>query len=156
MTQPIERSDVLYETNSAFGRIKVLNDLEDEGGLPIGLVVGQRGEGVAWLSREAGIELAEAILEDSNVQPEVLVATGDQCQDFNLAAIQLAKQHGTQVIFRYAKGSSGAVLETRSVQPVVSIESHDGDIVAVGFDRDRDDYRAFRLDRIGGVVQVGG
>lgn len=75
--------------------------------------------------------------------------------EYNEAAIRLAQAHSTQVHFRYAKGNGG-VLETRTLQPVVSVEDHDGDIVAVGYDRDRDDYRAFRLDRVSGLIQVGG
>lgn len=74
---------------------------------------------------------------------------------FNEAALRLAAVHGRTVEFSYAKGSGG-MIERRRLRPEVIETSKDGTLRFVGFDPDRQDYRAYRVDRIKGTVQIVG
>lgn len=67
---------------------------------------------------------------------------------FNEGLIRLAAIHKREISFRYAKGD-GTILETRTVIPskVRAVEDH---LTFTGHDVDRDDVRAYRLDRIRG------
>lgn len=71
---------------------------------------------------------------------------------FNEGLMRLAAVHKVQVSFRYAKGD-GAMIETRTVVPsdVKTVGDH---VTFTGYDPDREQMRAYRLDRIKGVVGV--
>lgn len=72
---------------------------------------------------------------------------------FNEGMLRLAAVHGRTVEFRYAKSPS-APIETRSFVPENVYVTRNGDTIVVGPDPDRDDVRAFRLDRILGDVTL--
>lgn len=69
--------------------------------------------------------------------------------DWNVATLSLAAQHGRLAIFDYQKEGS-SVIERRKVRvEKVGPETFAGEDIARGA------YRAFRLDRIQGHVKVG-
>lgn len=70
----------------------------------------------------------------------------------NEGLLRLAAVHGRTVEFRYAKGD-GKVIETRTMVPA-SVATAGEHITFTGIDPDREDYRAYRVDRIKGVVTV--
>lgn len=71
---------------------------------------------------------------------------------YNEGALRLALLHGKSVTFSYAKGD-GSFIETRRFEPQ-EVKTSGDNVVVVGYDPDRNDYRAFRLDRIKGDVRV--
>lgn len=75
------------------------------------------------------------------------VSEGDT---FNDALIELAIKHDKTLKFGYAKGK-GEVIENRRIVPAAVKVVNDHSVV-IGHDPDRDDIRAYRLDRIKGTV----
>lgn len=71
--------------------------------------------------------------------------------DWNETAIAAAILFEKAIEFAYDKGSG--VIETRKLFPKVSYAAPNG-IVVTGDDLDRNDVRAFRVDRIQGEVKV--
>lgn len=105
----------------------------------------------AWAGREEAVALARTILTalgENASAPATKLIDGD----LNVALIEVAKEHGRVITFGYAKGR-GAVLEQRSLIPyeVKDVGDHKN---VIGYDPDRDEPRAFRLDRIKGEVSV--
>jgi hypothetical protein len=116
---------------------------------PIGIDTGGR----VWLGRDEAIGLAKAILSSLGETPEPVeddTAEGD----FNEAALKTAAAYGRRAKFTYAKGD-GNVLETRRLVPHNVYQSNAGHLVVAGYDHDRDEPRAYRLDRIKGHVVIG-
>lgn len=72
---------------------------------------------------------------------------------FNEAILRVAAAHSRECSFRYAKGD-GTTIESRTFVPsnVQRVGDH---VTFTGYDPDRDDYRAYRSDRIKGEVTVG-
>jgi proteasome accessory factor B len=73
-------------------------------------------------------------------------------QKYNEALATFAKDNDAVLTFGYAKGKSKPV-EQRRVEPE-TIYHNKGRTIIVGNDPDRDDVRAFRLDRICGRAHV--
>lgn len=71
---------------------------------------------------------------------------------FNEGVLRLAAIHNKKVVFRYAKGEKGAVIETREFKPG-SISGEGAALRFTGYDEDRDAVRAYRIDRIKGEVR---
>jgi predicted DNA-binding transcriptional regulator YafY len=71
---------------------------------------------------------------------------------FNEGLLRLAAVHSKTVTFRYAKGD-GAVIETRTLQPT-EVKEVAGHVTFTGYDPDRDEPRAYRVDRMKGEVSV--
>lgn len=71
--------------------------------------------------------------------------------DFNETQISIAIHFERAIEFAYDKGSG--VIEQRKLFPKVSYAAPNG-IVVTGDDIDRQDVRAFRVDRIQGEVKV--
>jgi predicted DNA-binding transcriptional regulator YafY len=71
---------------------------------------------------------------------------------FNEAMLRVAAAHNRLASFRYAKGD-GEVIEARTLKPsaVRTVEDH---VTFTGYDPDRDEVRAYRLDRIKGEVGI--
>lgn len=71
---------------------------------------------------------------------------------FNEGLMRLAAIHKKIVSFRYAKGD-GQVIEARSLVPsdVKTVGDH---VTFTGYDPDRDEIRAYRVDRIKGGAAV--
>jgi predicted DNA-binding transcriptional regulator YafY len=103
------------------------------------------------VSLDTAVEAAKAILEHAGVRPVDAVLASDV--SFNEALLRLAAIHERTVEFRYAKGKSGRTIETRRLVPqeVRQVGDH---LTFVGFDPDRDDVRAYRVDRMKGEVTV--
>lgn len=80
--------------------------------------------------------------------PNVVNATD---VSFNEGVLRLAAVHNKQVTFRYAKGD-GKFIEQRTFVPA-DVVSKDGHITFKGFDPDREEVRAYRVDRIKGEVR---
>ena len=72
---------------------------------------------------------------------------------FNEGILRLAAVHARPVEFRYAK-SPAAPIETRRFTPTGIGQANDGAFVVMGNDEDREQPRAFRLDRIKGDVKI--
>lgn len=70
----------------------------------------------------------------------------------NEALLRVATVHGLTVSFKYAKGK-GDVIEQRRLQPTDLLAKADH-VTFVGNDPDRDDVRAYRTDRIKGLVEI--
>ena len=71
----------------------------------------------------------------------------------NEGLLRLAAVHERPVTFRYAKGESGAVIEQRTLIPadVKTVGDH---VTFTGYDPDRNEPRAYRTDRIKGLVTL--
>jgi predicted DNA-binding transcriptional regulator YafY len=71
---------------------------------------------------------------------------------FNEGVLRLAAAHKRTVTFRYAKGE-GKIIEQRALVPqeIVQVGDH---LTFIGYDPDRDDIRAYRVDRMLGEVTV--
>ncbi len=71
---------------------------------------------------------------------------------FNEAILRVAAAHNRQVTFRYAKGDGG-MIETRVLVPskVMNVDNH---VTFAGYDEDRDQVRAYRMDRMKGEVKI--
>lgn len=72
---------------------------------------------------------------------------------FNEGVLRLAAVHGREVEFRYSKTPSSPI-ETRRFIPSAVAVSKGGAVLVLGEDEDRDEPRAFRLDRIKGDVKI--
>lgn len=96
------------------------------------------------------VEAAEAILAYAGKPRTDAVLASDV--SFNEALLRLAAIHERTVEFRYAKGN-GANIETRQLVPqdVRQVGDH---LTFTGYDPDRDDVRAYRVDRMKGEVTV--
>jgi predicted DNA-binding transcriptional regulator YafY len=70
---------------------------------------------------------------------------------FNEGVLRLAAIHNKQVVFRYAKGD-GKIIESRTFIPG-NISGKGADTRFTGYDPDRDEPRAYRIDRIKGEVR---
>lgn len=71
---------------------------------------------------------------------------------FNEGLMRLAAAHDRTVTFSYAKGD-GSVIEQRRLKPE-SVQTVGDHVTFIGYDPDRDDVRAYRVDRIKGEVSV--
>lgn len=71
---------------------------------------------------------------------------------FNEGLLRLAAVHNKTVTFSYAKGD-GAFIETRRLIPAQVLDKGDH-LTFSGYDPDRDDVRAYRIDRMRGEVRV--
>lgn len=71
---------------------------------------------------------------------------------FNEQLLQVAINNDRRVAFKYAKGQ-GAIIESRQLDPV-KLDDVKGHKIVTGFDPDRDEIRAYRLDRIQGTVSI--
>lgn len=103
-----------------------------------------------YLAEDDAKGIAEAILTNLGSNPPALVRASDV--SFNEGLLRLAATHQRTVEFRYAKGS-GTVIETRSLVPqdVREVGDH---LTFIGHDPDRDDVRAYRVDRMKGEVTI--
>ena len=72
---------------------------------------------------------------------------------FNEGILRLAAVHEQRVSFRYAKGD-GAHIEQRTLVPETLFKANDGSLLVAGQDPDRNEYRAYRVDRIKGEVSA--
>ena len=122
-------------------------------GKHVEVTVNDRGRSAQALVDDDGAEaFANALLETAGrTRPtNGLVHAGDV--SLNEALLRLAAIHEVEVAFRYAKGD-GSVIETRRFVPseVQTVGDH---LTFVGYDPDRDEPRAFRVDRIKGQVSV--
>lgn len=87
----------------------------------------------------------------SNIKAPSLTPVSDAA-DWNATLIDAAVEHARTITFSYDKGAG--VLERRTLQPTATSETKQGATIVVGHDPDRDDVRAYRLDRIQGYVEA--
>jgi predicted DNA-binding transcriptional regulator YafY len=105
-------------------------------------------EATVELSENTAAKIAEALLGDNaQKQPE-------SAADYNESLLRLAVAHNETVAFTYAKGNGG-VIEQRRLNPESVFTNKRGDLLVGGQDPDRDDYRAYRVDRIKGRIYAG-
>lgn len=104
----------------------------------------------ADVSLDTAVKAAEAILKYAGKPRGDAVLASDV--SFNEALLRLAAIHERTVEFRYAKGK-GENIETRQLVPqdVREVGDH---LTFTGYDPDRDDVRAYRVDRMKGEVTV--
>lgn len=100
--------------------------------------------------RETARDLAQGILETIGESDGRPVSAKEL--SFNEGAMRLAAIHGKTVEFRYVKGDS-RIIESRRLVPS-SVKGSGEHLRFTGYDPDRDETRAFRLDRIKGDVRV--
>jgi predicted DNA-binding transcriptional regulator YafY len=77
----------------------------------------------------------------------------DERRGYNLDVLTVACEYNARVWFCYQKPNEDEP-EYRSVNCGRLEPTSDGDIILIGFDVERDDYRCFRLDRITDHVSV--
>lgn len=94
-------------------------------------------------------ELTDFLGEAPSTEPDHVNA---EDVSFNEGLIRFAIVHRRVVLFRYGKGD-GSHIETRSLIPS-SIETIGDHETVTGYDPDRDEPRAYRLDRIKGEVNI--
>lgn len=160
---------IIYANDDEF---QVIYDAGDTD-LPIGVADGH-ADAVYWLGKDEALAVAAAIFSQFGAAvPGVINVTvgqategrtfdpsslfeenGDERESWNAAALQAAIDHRREARFSYAKGENGSVIETRRIEPEAITQTRRGSLV-VGWDPDRRDTRAFRLDRIAGFVSVG-
>ena len=92
---------------------------------------------------------ADEILPQRKPHPDAVLASS---VSYNEAVLRLAAAHDRTVEFSYSKGD-GSVIERRRLQPE-SLREVKGHLTFTGFDPDRQDVRAYRLDRISGEVRL--
>ena len=79
----------------------------------------------------------------------------DERAGWNQDAIAAAIEYQRTARFSYEKQSGpGGIIERRTLAPTEICYTLDGAPFVVGYDTDREDVRAFRLDRIVGYVEV--
>lgn len=123
----------------------VVHDTDDTE-LPIKI----ENEDGAWLSRSEAIATANAIYNALRVSTGHGVAAS--AVSFNEGLMRLAAVHGKTVTFRYAKGE-GRIIEQRTLAPT-DVKEVAGHVVFTGYDPDRDEPRAYRIDRMKGEVTI--
>lgn len=99
-------------------------------------------------------EVVNAIAEVANLdvdkpRPDAVLASD---VTYNEAVLRLALVHSRTVRFGYAKGD-GSFIETRRFEPD-AVREVDGHLTFTGWDPDRREVRAYRLDRIQGEVSL--
>lgn len=108
---------------------------------------------VRWLDEDEAREMVGAIAAALGAKVEVGPRPNITGTDLNADLIRVAIAHGERILFRYAKGKDGAVIESRSLEPteIKTVGDHE---TVIGYDPDRDEARAYRLDRIKGNLAV--
>lgn len=133
---------VIYKNDD----LEVLHDSDVLGGTVIGLET----DGEAWLNKEDALAVVNAVLKqlEPNEPVESVQADGSLGETLLAAAIKF----GCTTYFGYAKGN-GNTIEQRKLTPYEIREVPGGKIV-FGYDPDREDVRAYRLDRIKGGIAL--
>lgn len=101
----------------------------------------------AWFTRDGARALASHV---EGAIPAGAIAASEV--SFNEGLLRLAAVHGKTVTFRYAKGD-GHLIETRTLKPE-SVSEVKGHVIFTGYDPDREEPRAYRVDRMKGEVTV--
>jgi predicted DNA-binding transcriptional regulator YafY len=118
---------------------------KDDTSLPIQIV------GDEWITKDEALAAAEAVVSTLGGKvPQVEVNANES---LNVTMIRVAQAYEKPITFRYAKGKTGRTIEQRSLVPH-EVKSFGDHLTVVGFDPDRDEVRAYRVDRIKGNVQV--
>lgn len=109
----------------------------------------------ALLDPETAAKVAAAIAPQPETTPANLfgASDADERTNWNRVALSIAIEHGRTAEFGYSKAVTTAI-ERRLLKPEYVNEAKDGSVLVVGYDPLRDDYRAYRLDRIVGYVEV--
>lgn len=92
----------------------------------------------------------------SNIVKAINVAEGYCAGSSDQAVLDLAAKHGLEVSFRYDKQSGRGNIEPRRLKVGHDgvTTTREGHKIVTGHDPDRDDVRAYRLDRIVGGVTL--
>ncbi len=135
---------------------QIIRDPLATGGMPLAICEDDVTEDYVWFAADDIPELVATIAAafDVSVNPRTVeYANGvDPAASINEQLLQVAINNDLEVRFQYAKGE-GAYLETRRINPS-ELRTVKGHKIVVGFDPDRDDVRAYRLDRIKGTVAI--
>lgn len=105
-----------------------------------------------YLAEKAKLSAAEIPVDLDTLLSEN--RSTDRRESWNRVALETAAALDAGVTFRYAKGVGEASIESRVLSEVFDVREVKGHVVVTGFDPDRNDVRAYRLDRIKGTVQV--
>lgn len=141
--------EVIYEDD--LDLIRVFWDEADRDA-PIGLSTAGEDEAQSWL-RDDEIEPFLKSIADAVGVPKPSVGVKASAVSFNEGLMRLAAVHERTVQFRYAKGKDGSIIETRRLKPS-EVKEVNGNMIFLGHDPDRDDVRAYRLDRIKGDITI--
>jgi hypothetical protein len=104
-------------------------------------------------SRSADVGLYPNEVEALIASLKTAAGIEDPVSDTNTILINAAIENDLTISFAYDRGKG---LERRILQPESTIQSVKGDTLVVGLDTDRNDYRAYRVDRIQGNINVFG
>ena len=116
------------------------------------LIQVQEGESLSGLYLDPrGVTVLRQALSAPTSADEAVLELPEPDLDFNETQISIAIHFERAIEFAYDKGSG--VIEQRKLFPKVSYAAPNG-IVVTGDDIDRQDVRAFRVDRIQGEVKV--
>lgn len=143
-----------WEVVKEFGDgVQIVRDPRGYAGMPLAI---SEGDNFIWIAEGEIPEFIGTIAAafDVLVNPTVVnnTFTNSLTGSLNEQLLQVAINHDAEVEFAYAKGS-GQVIEHRRVNPS-ELREVKGHKIVVGFDPDRDDVRAYRLDRIKGTVSI--
>lgn len=100
--------------------------------------------------RDEAKQLADAIYKELGINT---LKTNGYDGGYVEGLLRLAADHNRVVTFGYAKGK-GDYIENRRLIPGQIQTTKQGHTIVVGHDPDRDDVRAYRLDKIKGQVSV--
>lgn len=143
------------------GAFVVYYDPQEVAGLPIGIFASFDPEAEAasadvavWFEPEQAARLVGALFAALNLGTAVtnVANVTQEGRTLNEQLLALAIANDLSVTFTYAKGE-GQILETRTLEPE-AVNEVKGNKIVIGYDVDRDDVRAYRLDRIKGRVSI--
>jgi hypothetical protein len=128
----------------------IIRDPNGAGGMTLGIDDG--GGEYTWIDDDNVAEFVATIAAAFDLRVAGTSASGVAGESLNEQLLQVAIDNDVQVRFNYAKGD-GAIIEARALTPV-KLDEAKGHKIVTGFDPDREDIRAYRLDRIKGTVSV--
>jgi hypothetical protein len=132
--------------------VQLVRDPTGLAGMPLAVYDGTH---YTWIAEGEIPEFVGTIAAafDVSVNPSVTnVLNSGPSGTLNEQLLQVAINNDLQVSFGYTKGD-GAIIESRHLNPS-ELREVKGHKIVTGFDPDRDDVRAYRLDRIVGKVAI--
>lgn len=129
---------------------QIVRDPSSAGGMTLGINDGS-GE-YTWIDDDNLVDFVSTVAAAFDIHIVGTSASGVAGDSLNEQLLQVAIDNDVEVRFAYAKGN-GAVIEQRSLSPE-KLDTVKGHRIVTGFDPDRDDIRAYRLDRIKGTVSI--
>lgn len=152
-------------------RVVIEPSIRDKGGVSLSIYEGsERGEAlfdadgarslIGAVQAVTGVGAGSTAINVATTPEELDRTAGETVHPtaaaaWNDTALNVAIQHGRKVTLSYQKEKGpGGVIERRVLAPEERLVNRQGQVLYVGNDIEREDVRAFRLDRIVGTVEV--